>query len=112
MPRYDYRCPEHGIFEAHAGLDARQEPCPVCGFTSERRPFSGIPYLNGETTSKNIPEPVYKQHQEGKELRATGWDLDRAVRHLRGGIKETETGGHQFDPQAAEVRADHAARSF
>ena len=38
MPLYDYRCPEHGVFEALAGFGQNKDPqpCPKCDSPSER----------------------------------------------------------------------------
>lgn len=48
MPKYDYRCPAHGVFEAFAKHDERQVE-HECGLTATRLPFSGVPALRGQT---------------------------------------------------------------
>lgn len=38
MPRYEYDCPEHGVFEQIADINrnGHPEPCPACGELSPR----------------------------------------------------------------------------
>lgn len=97
MPNYDYTCPKCGTFEAYGRPDDRFLECGVCGGQAERRPFSSVPYLKGETVSKSIPDPEYRWDAEKREHRASGWDLDRAVRHLRKGIREDKEGRRSVD---------------
>ena len=96
MPIYRYRCPDCGVFEMDGRRDEREAEC-ACGSTATRLPFSGVPYLRGETVSKNIPDPAYRFDAQAKEHRATGWDLDRAVRTLRTGIREDSEGRRYVD---------------
>ena len=96
MPVYLYRCPEHGYFEQVGGLDESLTYC-ACGEPSRRAPYSGIPYIKGETVAKEIPEGEYRREARDRAHRATGWDLDRAVRTLRGAVSEDKEGRKQVD---------------
>ena len=82
MPVYVYKCLNCGVFEMQAGRDERYVEC-ACGFSAERRPFSGIPYLKGETMPLQIPEPAYR-HEAQKRAHTQAWGgADRAVEMLR-----------------------------
>lgn len=96
MPRYDFRCPSCGVFEAQAGRDDRFIEHD-CGSVAERRPFSGVPALKGETVSRNIPDADYRQDALKRESRASGWDVDRAVRTMRKGLVEDGQGNKSID---------------
>ena len=102
MPRYDYRCLEHGVFEQQGRLDEDVVSC-VCGQPARRCPYSGVPYLKGETVSRNIPDPEYKTDAQKRELRGQGWDIDRSVRTMRKGLVETEA-GKVLDMNATRVK--------
>jgi len=91
MPYYDFNCPSCGVYEASGHRDDRHQVC-VCGAIAERLPYSGVPQLKGETVSLNIPDPSYRFDAGAREHRATGWDLDRAVRHLRSARTEDKDG--------------------
>lgn len=98
MPLYAYLCPFcRAAFEERAGLDDRFLECPGCGSTAERRPFSGVPYISGETVARDIPDASYRQEAQERGLKRDGWDLDRSVRHLRKGIKEDNQGRRFVD---------------
>ena len=101
MPVYAYHCPNCGIFEAYAGLDAGTLACPNCAQSARRRPFSSVPYIKGETVAKAIPDGFYRQEAEHRELKQQGWDLDRSVRHLRKGLVEDKDGHRSFDMRKA-----------
>ena len=60
--RYDFKCPACGVFEAEGTLDERQIEC-ACGLPATRLPFSGAPYLKGDT----VPT-----HQTMKAMNASG----------------------------------------
>ena len=49
------------------------------------------PHLHGATVVKGIPEP-YRAEAERRASRASGWDVDRAVRTMRKGLREDEQG--------------------
>ena len=53
MPRYDYRCPKCGYFEAQAGMEKISLPCPTCGSPARRYP--SVPAIIGETVGKSLP---------------------------------------------------------
>ena len=36
MPRYDYKCPQCGYFEARRGVEDSFTPCPQCGEPAKR----------------------------------------------------------------------------
>lgn len=91
MRVYLYRCAEGHEFEQQGGLDDALTHC-ACGQPARRRPFSGIPYLKGETVARSIPDPHYWHEAALKESRASGWDVDRAVRAMRSNIREDTTG--------------------
>ena len=55
MPVYDYRCVKCGYFEATRGTEDVLIPCPSCGKTAKREPYSGVPYSNTETGGDFLP---------------------------------------------------------
>lgn len=76
----------------------------MCGSQAERRPFSGIPNLKGDTVAKNIPDPHYKFDAQRKEHRENWGGLDRAVETIRTGMREDKQGNRIFDAkQVKEV---------
>jgi len=69
MPVYDYKCPDHGVFNDLATLEQHQEPmaCPVCQ-TLSPRVFVVAPSVLAmapdkrkaiETNERNQHEPAY-----------------------------------------------------
>lgn len=98
MPRYDYRCLTCGVFDAEGSRDARQTLCPE-GHPAERLPFSGVPYLNGETVVSAIPDPVYRQDAERKQLHATWGTGERSIEMLRKSVIVDEQGRKSIDLQ-------------
>ena len=100
MPRYDYGCGVHGIFEAHAGLNDSSVPCPTCHEPARRRPFSGVPNIKGETVARSIPDPHYRQDAMAREHRQSWGGVDKAMEHIRSGIVETDS-GRAFDAKKA-----------
>jgi hypothetical protein len=100
VPLYAYSCGADGIFEAYATRDDSYMPCPTCRQPARRRPFSGVPNLKGETVARSIPDPHYRQDALAKEHRQTYGGVDKAMEHIRSGIRETDT-GRVFDPKQA-----------
>ena len=100
MPKYAYGCGADGTFEEWAGLDDSTMPCPICHQPARRRPFSGVPNLKGETVSRSIPDPHYRQDAMAREHLQSYGGVDKAMEHIRSGIVETET-GRAFDPKKA-----------
>lgn len=103
MPRYDFRCPAHGVFEADGRRDERQIEC-ACGLPATRLPFSGVPYLKGDTVPRQIPDPAYRQEAEKRQLNATWGDASRSVEMLRKNSFVDNNGIRQIDMKA--LRAD------
>lgn len=99
MPRYDYRCPNCGTFERDAGRDERQVEC-ACGFTADRRPFSGAPYLNGQTVSRAIPDPAYRQEAEKRQFNDTWGTAERSMEMLRKNVVVDNEGRKSIDMKA------------
>jgi hypothetical protein len=100
MPKYVYSCGADGNFEEWAGHDDSTMPCPTCRQPARRRPFSGVPNLKGETVARSIPDPHYRQDALAKEHRQTYGGVDKAMEHIRSGIRETDN-GRVFDPKQA-----------
>ena len=82
MRTYLYRCVEGHQFERQGGLDDDLVHCE-CGQSARRRPYSGVPFLKGETVAKQIPDPYYKQEAEKRELSQTWGDATRSMEMLR-----------------------------
>ncbi len=100
MARFDYACPNCGVFEMDAGRDERQVE-HACGMTATRRPFSGVPYLNGQTVAKSIPDPAYRQEAEHRQLKETWGGVDRTYEMLhRNTHMDEKTGMKQVDLKA------------
>jgi len=99
MRVYAYRCPAHGVFEREGGLDDSTTACD-CGQLARRMPYSGVPNLKGETVSKGIPDPVYRQEAEKRELNRTWGDASRSMELLR---------AHRYEGADGQMRIDTAA---
>lgn len=97
MPRYLYRCEEHGVFERFAGRDDRYVACD-CSRTAKRLPYSGVPYLKGDTVPiRQIPDPVYRQEAEAKELHSTWGTAERSMEMLRKNVVVDDQGRKSID---------------
>lgn len=92
MPRYDYACPDCGVFEAVGGRDERFMECAGCGGTAERRPFSGYPAIKGETVATAIPDAMYRNEAQKRELNRTWGTGERSMEMLRAARKEDKEG--------------------
>ena len=99
MPRYDYRCPNCGVFEMDGTRDERQVEC-ACGFTATRLPFSGVPYLKGETMPRQIPDPVYRQDAEQRQFEKSWGPEERAIETMRAHLVEDKEGRKSVDTKA------------
>lgn len=100
MPRYDYRCDACGVFERLAGRDDGYVPC-VCGRTARRQPFSGAPYLKGETVVSTIPDPAYKFDAEARAHRESWGGIERVYDGLhKNQIVDEKTGQKSIDVKA------------
>jgi putative FmdB family regulatory protein len=74
MPRYDYECPNCGVFDRVVGYDDRDDQCCYCGSKLRRMPhFSSvnidIPLAFMATTGQSIGMP--RNAEERKR-----WDED------------------------------------
>lgn len=97
MPRYDYRCPACGVYEAEGRRDERQIDCS-CGLAATRLPFSGVPYLKGDTVPvRQIPDPVYRQEVEMKKLHSTWGTAERSMELLRKNVVTDDQGNKSID---------------
>ena len=82
MRVYRYRCPGCGDFEALAGLDDRHIAC-ACGLDAERRPYTGLPSIHGETVARNIPEMAYRNEAIKRDFNQSWGTAERSVELLR-----------------------------
>ena len=96
MPRYDFRCPNCGVFEADGFRDERETEC-ACGNIATRLPFSGLPYLKGETMPQQIPDSAYKAEAQKRELNRTWGDASRSVELLRKNSTVDDMGNRVID---------------
>ena len=96
MRTYLYRCVEGHEFERQGGLDDALANCE-CGQSARRRPYSGVPFLKGETVAKQIPDPHYKQEAEKRELSQTWGDATRSMEMLRAARVENADGTKSVD---------------
>ena len=96
MPRYDYRCPDCGVFERVGKLDEREVEHD-CGNVATRLPFSGVPALKGDTVARSIPDPAYRQEAQKRELNRTWGDASRSVEMLRKAAYTDAQGHKQID---------------
>lgn len=99
MRVYAYRCMEHGVFEQSGGLDDDLTRC-VCGQPARRMPYSGVPAIKGETVSKSIPDPVYRNEAEKRDLKQSWGDASRSMELLR---------AHRVTDSEGRVSIDTAA---
>jgi putative FmdB family regulatory protein len=109
MPVYVYRCPACGGFEMLAGRDDRYVKC-ACGLDAERRPFSGVPFLKGETMPRQIPDIEYRTAAEKRQLASTWGTAERSMEMIRAstrtdGAKESyeKTGFKHMDTKNMEA---------
>ncbi len=82
-----------------AGRDERQVECG-CGLAATRRPFSGVPYINGQTVSRAIPDVAYREEAEQRDLAATWGTAERSVEMLRKNTVVTKEGHKMIDMKA------------
>ena len=99
MPVYLYRCEEHGVFERLAGRDDRYVECE-CSRIAKRQPFSGVPYLKGETMPKQIPDEVYRHDAEKRAFERSWGPEERAAETLRAHVVEDKQGRKFVDTKA------------
>ena len=105
MPIYLYSCPACGTFEMYAGRDDRQVEC-ACGLAATRRPFSGVPYLKGETVPRQIPDEAYRTDAQKKEFNSNWGSSERTMEMVRSSVRTDKakaafetTGVKQIDQQ-------------
>ena len=55
MRLYTYKCPVCRYFEQWGGLEDYSIPCPGCGETATREPYSSVPYSKTETGGDFLP---------------------------------------------------------
>ena len=72
MSRYDYKCPDHGIFEAiHPMNEARWKfPCLICGKVSDRVIYS--PGVSGDLPTTKV-KIGYNRNELFKNLATEGF---------------------------------------
>ena len=99
MPRYDFRCSTCGVFEAEGDREQRQALCPQ-GHPAERLPFSGLPYLKGETMPKQIPDEAYRTDAEKRAFERAWGPEERAAEMLRASVTEDNQGRKFVDTKA------------
>jgi putative FmdB family regulatory protein len=99
MPLYDYHCSACGGFEMSAGRDERWVKC-ACGLDAERRPFSGVPYLKGETMPKQIPDEAYRFDAQKREFERSWGPEERAVEMMRANLVEDNQGRKSVNTKA------------
>ncbi len=76
MPIYEYKCSEHGKFEAIRGIEHDIDPCPQCGVESKRVPsmfkikkFTRIDQADGEGfTQRWTPNAEIAEKRKGYQL--------------------------------------------
>ncbi len=92
----------------YAGRDDRQVEC-ACGLAATRRPFSGLPFLKGETMPQQIPESAYREEAKKRQFNSTWGTAERSMEMLRASTKtkvaETtadKTGFRHVDQQKME----------
>ena len=76
--------------------DERQVEC-ACGLTATRLPFSGVPYLKGETMPRQIPEPSYRQKAERRVLNSTWGTAERSMEMIRKNVVVDGRGNKSLD---------------
>ena len=97
MPRYDYFCPAcREAFEAIAAVGDRFI-AHGCGSQAERRPFSGVPYLKGDTVARSIPDEAYRHEAVKREFNQSWGDASRSVEMLRKNAYTDDQGNRQVD---------------
>ena len=100
MPIYAYRCQIcHSAFKEVAGRDDRYIAC-ACGGQAERRPFSGVPAIKGETVAQAIPEPQYRDERLKRELAQTWGTAEKSATLIRRHSHIDDTGTQQLDVRA------------
>ena len=93
MPTYKYLCPNcHEAFEQQAGWNDRFIVC-ACGSEAERRPFSSIPNLKGETVARSIPDVDHRFDAEKREFQASWGGNDRTLDMLHRHRSVDQTNG-------------------
>ena len=99
MPKYDYRCPACGVYEAEGRRDERQVEHD-CGLTADRLPFSGVPYLKGETMPKQIPDEAYRVDAQKRAFEKSWGPEERAVEMMRSNLVEDNQGRKSVNTKA------------
>lgn len=99
MPVYLYGCMACGVFEMLAGRDERYVKC-ACGLDAERRPFSGLPFLKGETMPKQIPDEAYRFDAQKRAFERSWGPEERAVEMMRANLVEDNQGRKSVDTKA------------
>jgi putative FmdB family regulatory protein len=103
MPTYAYRCELcNSAFEEAAGRNDRYILCG-CGGTAERRPFTGVPAIKGETVARAIPDAAYRTEREKRDLKSRGWDADRSLGLIRRHMHEEPDGERTLDVRGLEA---------
>jgi len=100
LPKYDYACPECGVFEQHGGYDATSVKC-ACGLRAKRQAVysQAVIFKGGGFTKTVLPppgDPAEASIMQG-ELKKRGWDADRAISELRENTVTDEEGNRSID---------------
>lgn len=102
MRIYAYRCQSGHVFEQEGNLDDDVAYC-ACGDSARRRPFTGAPYIQGETVARAIPDVQYRQEAERRELHENWGGADRAAEMVRGAVTTNEQGDKYLDMSRMET---------
>jgi putative FmdB family regulatory protein len=100
MPTYAYRCQLcNNAFEEGAGRNDRYILCG-CGGTAERRPFSGVPAIKGETVARDIPDASYRDERLKRDLAQSWGTAEKSATLIRKHSHIDDTGTQQLDVRA------------
>lgn len=109
MPLYDYRCEEHGKWEALAKFDDASKPCPVCATPSVRMismPAKMATLWNGGWNS-GLSNTGFFSTSAGQ--RVSDKREEERIMRSRGFINEKDLGGEVFhERMVAKARDDRA----
>ena len=84
----------------YAGRDERQVECQ-CSLTATRLPFSGVPYLKGDTVVSAIPDPQYKFEAERRQFNDTWGPVEKVYEGLhKNTVIDDKTGQKSINTKA------------
>lgn len=86
-------------------MDVKSIPCPACGNEAIRDFSRNVALMGLPTRGSSVSSiPEERLEAERKDLKARGWDGDRAMEFVRKGIHEDGQGNKQFSPELAEKK--------